>query len=309
MSFLLSTNNMELVSEDVQSNIVQLLDTTKNKYTIVSWLIDQFCENYISRNLWCLEEINNILSKIEQLSKNTEIVKQNIVVLALCITSFEKKKNLIYVPNTKYELEEDYSGNSIQYAELDELQSFVDANAYIYFTVLYENLKNATNTKIIYDIIRFLLSQKKSVKSDAVLKLDMIDVLFMLIMVFVTNNDVNRDVSSYVHLCKDIFYYRVKKKNKINRINLLFYGFLIILNKHVKYGKYEYTIPIISSTKSNQNESYEYLYNVFEYDHTAIEHVSRTKNNKILEDSERKRIQMCGFRDKVNEDILVEKMS
>ena len=304
---------MELLNDNidaVSTNIINVLETCKNKFVIVSSFVDAFSQHYVSRNLWAIENMTSILNDIEQTSRTPEICKAKIVGLGLFISGNEFKSHDIIDFKSTYSLDEDLTTSEcLHHADLQEFEDVFEENVFNLINILYENLRNATNIRMIFSLIRYLLTNKKTIKKTNIAKLDMTDYIFLVVMLYISSegNDVPDDVIKYVTMCKDIFYYRLKKKDKMNRINLLFYSILTVVNKKVKYDKFDYFVPVIDKPITHEDMACEYLFNVFNYDESAIQYMQRHKTEKQKELRQRKKIQVKGLPVDVNT-ISIEKI-
>jgi hypothetical protein len=134
---------------------------------------------------------------------------------------------------------------------------------------------------------------------------DIIDFMFLLCVWYSENTACNKDIKIYINNVKDIFYYRLKKKDKLTRINLLFYLVFVIINKNVRYQEIDYegvnnvfddnvqedisqeNNTKSSSTKKNKKDKHErntivddkcqYLFVFMEYDQHKLYELERER--------------------------------
>jgi hypothetical protein len=63
--------------------------------------------------------------------------------------------------------------------------------------------------------------------------MDIPDFLFWICISYSNEGECTEKLKTYISLAKDIFYYKIKKKDKISRINIIFYVIHVILKRHI----------------------------------------------------------------------------
>ena len=107
---------------------------------------------------------------------------------------------------------------------------------------------------------------------------DMIDLLSIIIMKYLENNRIAEDVKEYISICKDLFYYRAKSKNKLERINLLFYSIYVLVKRQTRFQQIEYKVKE-SNFKKSAHKPTDYLYVLIPVDTNIM---SLIKNERDL---------------------------
>jgi hypothetical protein len=108
--------------------------------------------------------------------------------------------------------------------DITQLQDVVTEEVYKLFCIMFDHLLYAVETKEIlqqtFIILRYLfaLTPKQFLKNVAC-KMDMIDLVFLLCIVYSNHRLCSKDIANYIECMKDIFYYKLKKKLRIFILN------------------------------------------------------------------------------------------
>lgn len=283
---LLENLDNSIVSKDYEKiiNIIDNIFSMKNirrTHILIDHLINYYSEFYISRNIWIHTELLKILQSHEIR------LYQKIIDISFLITQLERKNISLYdkskIPNER-KIDEilDYYKNFNEYEELCDFKNVFYDKSWTLIHIIYDNCKKSINIKETFSIITYLIGEKKiQIRKIELLNLDKVDYLFLILKCFIDNNDtIDEKIKRYITCSKNLFYYRLKKKDKIYRINLLFYCFYICITKNVKHQKILYKRKD-KKTSLNQN----YLYIIFYRDISMIRSTQDLKNKKKLENN------------------------
>lgn len=282
---------IEVIQENIEANdtdsieklVKHYLKTHKERkyiYLLVNFIVNLYSKYYINSNLWLLREITNLIKEIES-NKNNDIYIKDLCILIGCL----KHKNIdIYKANIS-----DDDNDSIkrilmrfikEFPELIEWKDNLTEECWGLLNILYENISQGLGMSDCILIINYLLSCKKkqiftnSKKSD-----NIIDIIFMIIINYIEDNRlIAVDINEYLLLCKDLFYYRCKVSDKIERINILFYSFSILTHRRIKFQEIIYNKTVIKKNKSNHDSRLDYLYVIIPYDNSTINQLNSEKS-------------------------------
>jgi hypothetical protein len=307
---------LDIIAENIEArneeNIIKLLnhfiDTVKNKSLFNTFIIKFFSAHYIDKNLWFLKKIVEYLCNIES-NKNNVIGYQNICIL-LMNNNFKNmnlfKKGEVYNDNTH--IEKLLHGFHKEYEDMMEFKDIMTNECYALFNILYRNIIHCCELSDCFTIIRYLITRKKRELFKTIDKNCIIDNIFTVVIKFLQANDrIADDIREYIILCKDIYYYNCKQKDKIDRINILFYTIFIIIQRKVKYQKIKYILPKeISYNKCNHSNLFEYLFVLIKYDNDIINIVRNDREFSKLVIKTIKTINIDNYndRDKCSVDII-----
>ena len=139
---------------------------------------------------------------------------------------------------------------------------------YALLNSLYRNFVHSCDLSDCFIIMRHLMTLKKKDIFEADSANDAYDLIFITLIKFVETNRVPPDIVDYIHLCKDLFYYRCKIKERYERANLLFYSVFVLVHRRVKFQTVDYK-PSSSVAKKVSNNM-EYLFVWFKYDQDLV---------------------------------------
>lgn len=278
----------------------------RKTHILIDHLINYYSQFYISRNIWIHSQFLKILQS------NEITLYRKVIDISCLITQLERKDMSLYdkskIPNDR-KIDEilDYYRNFNPYDELSDFKNIFCCKSWILINIIYDNCKKFINIKETFSIITYLIGEKKiQIKKIELLNLDKIDYLFLILKCLIDNNETLDDkVKKYITYSKNLFYYRLKKKDKLYRINLLFYCFYICITKNVKHQKVLYKRN--DKTLSNQN----YLYIIFNRDISMIKSTQDLKNKKKSENNSYfKNIDIDYIPDSINmeDKLIIEKL-
>jgi hypothetical protein len=258
--------------ENIQTEINNLLNLGHRK-DITSFLIHLYCDKYINKNIWVLKELHKNINLTEYKLSITEL--QTILTNIATLISLNSIKSLHLYKQKEINIQEIlYTSTYTLFHEIEEFKNILKEEIFELINILSGNIILRTNIQQTFTIINFILNSKKNKVFNSKSSLDVVDLLFLIIIKLL--NSINEeDISEYVILCKDLFYYRVKKVDKLNRINLMFYCVFVMVHRHLSNQEILYQ-------KQKENK-YDYLYIKFNVDKNAIKSLNADKAPRIPE--------------------------
>ncbi len=249
----------------------------KTRLLFINCLMNFFCKHYLNKNLWLLQEFSKHISEMEKNPKDKEHITTHMKALCflLCAHNYKENENII---NTKLSITEKEQltitrilhTSQKEYVDLIDFKDMLEHDHYILINVLYHNIAYGIYIQESFSIVRYLIMGKKND--------NMIDLIFTVLLKYIDNNRLPSDVSTYVTTCKDLFYYRLTKKYKLDRINLLLHALYVLIQKKVKYQEIDEYIPKYDGTDTSKEYSRtDYLYVITRYDHDTITTVNCDK--------------------------------
>jgi hypothetical protein len=318
MNTVLNDYLLNEVSNITYDFVRSLVEKVK-KHDICIYICHFLCDHVLTNNIWILERVKYYLEKIEscKVNEKEQLIKLIYSLLHLLGNS-DKGVYTFYYPNEKGDMFQEEIKNIRYYSafnehdELIQLQSILTEEVYTLFNVLYEGFLYSVESKETIQkcflIIRYLLTLTPRQYIQGTTKkitTDIIDFMFLLCVWYSENTACNKDIKIYINNVKDIFYYRLKKKDKLTRINLLFYLVFVIINKNVRYQEIDYegvnnvfddnvqedisqeNNAKSSSTKKNKKDKHErntivdnkcqYLFVFMEYDQHKLYELERER--------------------------------
>ncbi len=267
----------------------------KSRVLFSNCLINFFCKYYLNKNLWLLQEFTKHISEIEKNDNKNDkdkiIYHMKAVCFLLSAHEYKEKENILdKTIKDDSSIERILHTSQKEYVDLVEYKEILDEEIYILINVLYHNIAYGIYIHDCFSIIRYMILKSK--KTD-----DIIDLLFTILLKYLDNNRVPSDVKSYVISCKDLFYYRLTKKVKNDRINLLVYALFVLVQKRVKYQVLdEYMIKEEAIIKDDRTD---YLFVLTRYDHDTINIVN---NDKMYSNKRERVIKNVNIKDQHNQE-------
>ena len=312
---------LEILSENIDAKdnnaINKLIDhytanglQQKSKVMFSSFLMRMFCQHYLNRNLWSLREFSRLIASVESAGKDKGrcIVAMKSLCYLLSAMEHKDSKPLI---DTRSKSTSVYEKSVVErllftahkeYADLVDIKEYINGDCYALINVLYHNIAYVRNVQECIHIMKHLIVGKKKEFLNHDYFTDTIDLLFVVLMKYVENNRLPTDVSEFIHLCKDLFYYRLTLKEKPARINLLIYALYILLQRKTKYQEINDYIPkdIVTETRitDKRENAVDYLYVITYYDNDAIESV---KNDRYFAKLTERKVKSINVKEWIDE--------
>jgi hypothetical protein len=215
---------MEVFSEDYIRNTY----SCKTKVSLLTSIINIYCSTtYLNRNLWLLEKVAETLHEIENSSHKSSVIISLVCKLVTYISKIPKREFIVPFENLQYLLYSTISAHS----QLTFMRDLVTEEGFSFFNVLFTNVRDSQDLQQSLAIVKNILTQNTSRTKE----LDPYDCMFVFLLQLPTILELDNKINKYVTSCKDIFYYRLRKKDKPNRVNLIYFAVYVLLTRHVSY--------------------------------------------------------------------------
>lgn len=189
--------------------------------------------------MFVLETMKDTLQEIENSSRKTADCINLICKLVAIINKNPRRDFQVPVDNLHHLL---YSTITIS-PNIEFMRDLVTEEALTFFNILYNNINDAQDAKQSISIAHYLMSKPINRTKD----IDNYDCIFVFLIQLMSIITLRSKVKKYIECCKDIFYYRLKKKDKFHRKNLILYAVYVLVSRKVSY-------------KQISNSSHDYLF-------------------------------------------------
>ena len=253
MNTILNNYILNEVSNITYSFVQQLVLQVK-KQDICTFICHFLCDHILTNNIWVIERVKYYLEKIEACKSNDkDKLSKYIYSLLHLLGNSEKGIYTFRYQNDNSDMFAEDIKNIRYYStyhdneELVPIQSILNEEVYTLLNIMYEcflySVESKESIQKCFVIIRYLLTLTPRHYIQGTTKkitTDIIDFVFLLCVWYSKSNHCTKELSSYINHIKDIFYYKLKKKDKPIRINILFYLVYVIINKKVQYQIIDY---------------------------------------------------------------------
>jgi hypothetical protein len=276
MSDLLAKYLLYEPSNITHTFIDNLFNIDGVKKNDISIFITHFiCLHTLTNNVWFLMRLKMYYEKIEK-CKNTE--KNKLIELTYglfhMIASSNKKHYVFFRENEKSEqLQSEIRSTIINsnigtFSDTEQLKSILSNEVFTLLNIIYDSFLYSIETKEViqnnFIILRYLLTltPKQYLKSTIYKnQMNISDFVILICMIYSTTSYCPSELKEYITCVKDIFYYRLKKKDRKKRLNLLFYLIHVIISKDIVNTEIDYegnrflTDLISQNTNTNTNNN------------------------------------------------------
>lgn len=281
---------LDIIYENIEAkdfqSINKLVDYygNKNKTIFIAFLINTYAKKYISNNIWFLLELMKLTDEADKSKNRSDIFKEACNLLAI-----NDQKSVDLLKYNKDELLKDieriFYKTQREYADLVDLKEYLVNDIYLLVNVLYQNIAYGYDIHDCFSIAKYIIGKKNKDLLEVNIKdiTDGIDLLFIIIIKYIESNRIPPDIKSYVNTCKKMYYFSCRQKDRMERINLLFYALFVLIQRKVGYQEVQYKNLNAGSQKSN---TCDYLFVLINYDTNLINQVQNDRN--IFKKKERK---------------------
>lgn len=231
----------------------------KTKASLLSSIINIYCSGtYLNRNLFVLETVTNTLQEIENSSRKPTDCVNLICKLVAVINKLPRREFQIPTDNLHHLL---YSTISIS-PNIEFMRDLVNEEALTFFNILYTNINDSQDAKQCLSIAEYLIKKPINRTKD----IDSYDCLFVFLIQVSSMIALKSKIKKYIDCSKDIFYYRLKKKDKQHRKNLILYAVYVLASRKVSY-------------KQISSSSHDYLFISPKIDPTTEDEMTRLRTS------------------------------
>jgi len=288
--------------------VTYFLKQGMSKVSFASFMINAFSITKANRNLWVLRELNELIRKIEQCNAkkkdDLEVYMRDTCFLIMSLDSKEQNGSLFHKGSSKdaekYRIAKIIDSSAREYEDVVEFKEDMHYECYCLLNAFYHNIAYASNVSDTFIILRHLLNSKKKMLFTTTRYNDVFDVVYLLLIKYIENNRVPNDVAEYVVLCKDLFYYRCKQKDKVARANLMFYATYVLSKRQAKYQEVDYKQSTIDVP--GKKKHVDYLYVTLPYDKDAVALVRNDKEMAKMFKRPEKMVQVDGHGSSASDD-------
>jgi len=246
-----------------------ILNAGVNKTQLCSYVTHFICAHCLSSNVWFFERIKMHYEELEQ-CKNTDKVTLTKISFNLfhLLACSEKKDYVFSDPQDKPDMFRNHILNIIQssnvtvtHEELEQMREFLHQEIYLLLNIIFDNLMYTVDVTTVTQncllTARYILTlpARRLYKPDKKSNLDAADIMFILFVVYGNHSSCPRHLSDYITLIKDLYYFKLLKKDKVKRVNLIFYTLYAIISKSVYTQALDYNGLQIEKEKTRVNTS------------------------------------------------------
>ena len=232
--------------------------SSKTKASLLSSIINIYCSGtYLNRNLFVLETLTKTLQEIESSSRKPTDCVNLICKLVSVVNKLPRRDFQVPTDNLHHLL---YSTVSIS-PNVEFMRDLVNEEALTFFNILFNNISDGQDPKQSISIAQYLMNKPINRTKD----IDSYDCIFVFLIQLLSILTVKSKIKKYIECCKDIFYYRLKKKDKLHRKNLILYAVYVLVSKKVSY-------------KQISNSSHDYLFISPKINHDIEDEMSRLRD-------------------------------
>lgn len=215
---------MDIFTEDYIRNKY----SCRTKNSLLTSILNIYCSSsYLNRNLWMLQSIYDILQNIEKNSRKTADAITLICKLVTLMGKNKKRELNIYPENMQYML---YTTISCD-PQIGFIKDLVTDSTYSFMNILYVNIRDSLDLQQSLSITANILKDQSSRSKE----LDSYDCMFIFLLQIPKIIVLEKNIEKYIITCKDLFYYRLRKKDRPHRENLIYFCVYILIKKQVIY--------------------------------------------------------------------------
>lgn len=218
--------------------VKSLLEERVKRSDFIAFLIEFLSKFALTNNLWILRKIKQYCDDIENTKQNDTKQLLKYYYEVLNIVNVIPKQRYVFCDETDRKSISIADMNTVSFDvnysvvedELISMANLLKSDVYKLLIVFYSCLTNSNNlpreenVRKCFLILRYLLTlPTKSFLKAKGSKLDIIDIVCLVFMIFSGSSICSHTIRQYIHFAKDVVYYRATKQKKWCRKNILFY--------------------------------------------------------------------------------------
>lgn len=246
-----------------------ILDAGVNKTQLCSYVTHFICAHCLSSNVWFFERIKMHYEELEQCKNSDKVTLTKISYNLFHLLACSEKKNYVFCdPQDKPDMFRSHilnimesSNVTVTHQELEQLRDLLHQEVYLLLNIIFDNLMYTIDVTTVTQkcllTVRYILTlpARRLYKPDKKSNLDAADIMFILFVVYGNHSSCPKHLSDYITLIKDLYYFKLLKKDKIKRANLIFYTLYTIISKSVYFQALDYNGLQIDNQKPNASNA------------------------------------------------------
>lgn len=295
-----------------------------SKHHLLASLNDVYCAHFHSKNVWLLRKFYQGVKGVEEERNKERAMEQWHRVLNLLHHSGVRKTDLTKLPVEEMEIQRAMYAHAFDFEEVVFWKDKMVDRMYACLTFVYRTAFTGESIPTALQVILYLHQQKHAdvftTKSD----MCMADVLWKLLSSVV--DQCSSQVSEFYLLSRDLYYYKLRKKEREGRLNYLLMTFLVIAQRDVQEiavdtgeeERSELLQVAATCTGSSQQASatrsksactkpLDYLYHIFEYDTHLKNEIQRECEYNKRQERKKKGVvvdKLPGYMEKRSVDVV-----
>lgn len=220
----------------------------KGEETKCAFLINVFCKHLINRNLWVVSKLHETILAMKQSESKKEKLKCTLELINI----------LKYQKDRVYNI--DLSG--VKKESIDQIMYVYTVDRTTLQCIQYEDIFTPETFDLVAMLETCIMNNRQgesitllkyilSLKSNAIfVKSSGCNIIWILfdILILICGKQIDTSMRDYVGICKDLFFYKVTAKQKLDRLPVLFVCLIVTLNGKLKCHKQN--IPMQESRMS-----------------------------------------------------------
>lgn len=258
METTLSSYLLNEVSNITHDFVQKVLDIDGvRKHDILSFITAFVSRHILSHNIWIYQHLKAYYQLIDTCKKNEQTSLGNLFYgLFHFLGSCEKQNYIFFNETEKSELFlSDIKALVLHSSNHDndcfgEVKGVLNNDSYTLLHILYDCFMYPEDSTLAlrkcFIILRYFLSatpkqylNQENMKTHKI-DFDIIDMIFLIFIKYSKASVCSNYVRDYIILFRDIFYYKIKKKDKKARANFLFYLVNVIINNNIYAQQIDY---------------------------------------------------------------------
>jgi hypothetical protein len=238
------------------------------KQDMPTYITHFLCAHCLTNNIWVLERVKKYYSCLDACKPLVDKDRLIKLFYGLChlIGVLDKQNFIFYKEGERQNMFKNdilhilVNSSKHTTGDIMQLEDILTEEAFSLMCILFDCFLYCVETKQVmqkmFIMLRYLLtlSPKQYLKNVGSCKMDITDFVFLVCVMYSKHSLCLTEIKDYILCLKDIFYYRLKKKNKQKRCNILFYIFHVIVNKKVinqpiDYEGYSYLDGLIATVE------------------------------------------------------------
>jgi len=297
---------IELLTEEE----IEKTYNSKTKISIITSIVNTYIyKTYLTRNVWMLIQISDLLQEVESnAGKSQKIVK------SLCTLVSYIKMNKPLEFSISYDNQQNlehliYSLVSVS-PDIVFMRDYADDTTYSYLGILYNNINSAVlvsphvspHVGPHVSPHQSLAIVEKIISINSARELDGYDIMFLFLLKLIEfKTDIDPKIKQYIELSKDIFYYRLRKKDRPIRVNIIYFSIYVLISKKVKN-------TALVATNATNSANTEYLNVIPQLDHNQLNEMDYLRaRNRVTCNIKTKTIKTISKSDSESKNIYIVK--
>lgn len=271
-------------ASEVHEKLTKRFENTKiPKQYLVCFLIKQFANHYINKNLENLCAFYKLICNLYLVRSKPEVIATIVDCIMLFQQTGKRKTNLTKIDYDMNIIDNIVVSLNKEPEMLEEIKGRITPKVYNLLCFAYNSVVTGDNLQDTIISVLYTLTLPPKEQKISETKSTVVDYVWMILTRFC--HKTSSEMLKFVKICKELYYYKLTNGIRNDRCNIVLFCLLVVIQRDVRVEKFGFRESCAQkdkvagiTRKDETPNSWDYLYVVLDYDWDTINKVVHEKD-------------------------------